>query len=98
MKDGAGCIDEKNMTADIARRQKHIYAKSLVLQANVSTSMEQVALAMAPCSIPWPLSEWSSSIYFGRETSEWEYHPSLQRHGAADVKASIQQPALPPAP
>ena len=60
MKDGAGCIDEKNMTADIARRQKHIYAKSLVLQANVSTSMEQVALAMAPCSIPWPLSEWAS--------------------------------------
>ena len=40
--------------ADIARRQKHIssgmkkYAKNLFLQANVSTSMEQVVLAMAP--------------------------------------------------
>jgi len=30
--------------ADIARRQKHIYAKNLFLQANFSTSIEQVVL------------------------------------------------------
>jgi len=42
--------------------------KILFLQANVSTSIEQVVLAMAPRSIPWPLSEWASdplSVYFG---------------------------------
>ena len=31
--------------------------KILFLQANVSNSIEQVVLAMAPRSIPWPLSE-----------------------------------------